>query len=98
MGNFKGNAHPEADTPVGMRTPVAIDHTTFEKVMVAANISLKTRIDYYPKLRKRPNKQQAKPLDINLRFASLKDFNPDQIINQIPELRKQVILRDLLSV
>ncbi len=97
IGGFKGNSHPEVDIPVGMRTPAAIDHTTFDNVMAAATIRLTTRIDHYTPLSALYSKQAQQPLDINLQFEGLKDFTPDKLIQQIPELRTQAMLRELLT-
>ena len=38
----------------------------------------------------------AEELDINLKISSMKDFSPDSIARQIPELNKLIQLREAL--
>ncbi|MBT0606221.1 type VI secretion system contractile sheath small subunit, partial [Campylobacter lari] len=38
----------------------------------------------------------AEELDINLKISSMKDFSPDNIVQQVPELNKLMRLREAL--
>jgi len=36
-------------------------------------------------------------LNVNLKFNSLADFNPDSVVSQVPELKKLIEMRDALK-
>ena len=43
------------------------------------------------------NAAEDEQLPITMRFQSLRDFEPDAIVNQVPELQKLIALRDALK-
>jgi len=88
MGDF--TARPD-DTPLEDRKPINIDKDNFDEVLGAQNIRLETVVDN--KLSDEPDAQMS----INLYFKKMKDFEPDTIIQKIPELKKLMELRDALK-
>lgn len=78
--------------PVEDRTPINIDSDTFFDVMKAQNLALNMTV---------PNKLDASNpdsmLNVNLKFNSLDDFTPDNIVSNVPELAKLLELRSALK-
>jgi type VI secretion system protein ImpB len=73
------------------RQPVNIDKDNFNDVLAAQNVRLETVIDN--KLSDEPDAQMS----VNLDFKKMKDFEPDTIIQKVPELKKLMELRDALK-
>ena len=73
------------------RQPVNIDKDNFNDVLSAHNVRLETVIDN--KLSDEPDAQMS----VNLDFKKMKDFEPDTIIQKVPELKKLLELRDALK-
>ncbi|NWB23426.1 MULTISPECIES: type VI secretion system contractile sheath small subunit [unclassified Pseudomonas] len=73
------------------RKPVGIDKNSLDEVLAKQALSLALSV---------PNRLQdsAEPdeLAIRVRINSMKDFNPAQLVEQIPELKKLMDLRDAL--
>ena len=71
------------------REPVKIDRETFNEVMESfglnMDISVKDRLS---------DDEEDGLLPMHLRFRTLKDFTPDGIATQVPELQKLLELRD----
>ncbi len=88
MGDFIGR--PD-DRPVEDRKPINIDKDNFNDVLKAQDISLNIQV---------PNKlkegAEEEELAVNLKFESIKDFGPESIVRQVPELRKLLELREAL--
>ena len=88
MGDF---TLKEDDTPVEDRQPVNVDKDNFNDVLKAQNVGLETVVDD-----KLSGEEDAK-LTVNLDFKSMKDFEPDAIIQKVPELNKLIELREALK-
>jgi len=88
MGDF--TLQKDART-VEDRQPVNIDKDNFNDVLGAHNVRLETVVDN--KLSDEPDAQMS----LNLDFKKMKDFEPDTIIQKIPELKKLMELRDALK-
>jgi len=73
------------------RQPVNIDKDNFNDVLGAHNVRLETVVDN--KLSDEPDAQMS----LNLDFKKMKDFEPDTIIQKVPELKKLMELRDALK-
>lgn len=73
------------------RKSVSIDNTTFDEVMAKQQLALTLSV---------PNRLQedndADELAVNITFSALKDFNPANLVDQIPELNKLMELRNAL--
>ncbi|MBN1636434.1 MAG: type VI secretion system contractile sheath small subunit [Deltaproteobacteria bacterium] len=88
MGDF---SHQEDDRPVEKREPVNIDKDNFDDVLKAQNIGIDVTV---------PNKISGEPgeeMNVSLKFESLKDFNPESIARNTPELNRLLELRQALS-
>ena len=88
MGDF---ALKQDDRPVEEREPINVDKDNFNEVLKAQNLSLKIAV---------PNKlakAEGEEMAVNLKFNSLKDFEPDQIVAKVPELAKLMELREALK-
>lgn len=73
------------------RDPVNIDKDNFNEVLKAQDLELTLGV---------PNKLVADPdaqMAVKLKFDTLKDFDPDQIVKQVPELQQLMELREALK-
>lgn len=88
LGDFTGRAD---DRPVEERAPISVDKDNFEKVMAAQQLGVDISV---------PNALTDGPdpgeLAVSLRFASLADFRPEGLAQQVPELRRLLELRAAL--
>ncbi|EFQ63583.1 hypothetical protein PFWH6_3268 [Pseudomonas fluorescens WH6] len=73
------------------RKPIGIDKNTLDEVLAKQALSLTLNV---------PNRLQECPdveeLGIQVHINSMKDFNPAQLVEQIPELQKLMALREAL--
>ncbi|MGL1862959.1 MAG: type VI secretion system contractile sheath small subunit [Pseudodesulfovibrio sp.] len=73
------------------RDPINIDKDNFNEVLKAQDLGLTLGVDN--KLSDDPDAQMA----VNLKFEKLKDFDPDEIIKNVPELQQLMELREALK-
>ncbi|EAB5262270.1 type VI secretion system contractile sheath small subunit [Campylobacter jejuni] len=71
------------------REIVSINKINFNQVM--QKLDIKTQFNV-----KNTLGGGAEELDINLKISSMKDFSPDNIVQQVPELNKLIRLREAL--
>ncbi|MCP3941801.1 MAG: type VI secretion system contractile sheath small subunit [Desulfobacteraceae bacterium] len=88
MGDF---TMAEDETPLEDRKAVNVDKDNFNDVLNSYNVKLETVVEN--RLAQEPGEEMAVKLDFN----SLKDFNPDAIVDKVPELKKLVELRNALK-
>lgn len=88
LGDFTGRAD---DRTIEERELVNINKDNYDEVMRSHNLSLDLSLDN--KLDESPD---ANHLTANLKFSSLRDFEPEQLARQVPELRKLLELREAL--
>ena len=88
LGDFTGQSD---DTPVEDRKTVNVDKDNLDNVLEAQNIKLQTTVANT--LSDDPEAQMSLDLD----FKRMKDFDPDVIIEKVPELKKLLDLRDALK-
>ena len=73
------------------RKPIAIDKNSFDEVLAKQELNLTFSV---------PNRLQGEPTDeelaVQLNINSMKDFNPANLVEQVPELKKLMELRDAL--
>jgi len=83
--------HRKDDRKVEDRKPISIDKDTFDEVLAKQELSLTLGV---------PNRlesgDEADELALQLRINSMKDFNPASLVEQVPELKKLMELRDAL--
>jgi type VI secretion system protein ImpB len=78
-------------TPLEDRKPVNIDKDNFNDVMRAHNLT--TEIGVSNKLSGDPKDEMA----VKLKFETLKDFEPEAVARQVPEMQKLLELRAALT-
>lgn len=88
MGDFTGK--PD-DRLVEEREPINIDKDNFNEVLKAQNIQIDVTV---------PNKISGEPdedMNVSLKFESLKDFGPEAVAKNTPELNRLLELREALG-
>jgi type VI secretion system protein ImpB len=88
MGDFTQSKN---DRPIEDRAPVNIDKDNFDEVLSASNVRMQAVV---------PNRLSDDPdaqLAVDLDFKRIKDFDPDAIVEKVPELKKLMELRDALK-
>jgi type VI secretion system protein ImpB len=87
IGDYTGK---NDDTPVEERKPINVDKDNFERVLQEQKLSVDLNV---------PNKlsEAGGELSMSLKFKKLKDFTPDALAEQIPELKKLMELRMALT-
>ncbi len=88
MGDFTGRSD---DRMVEDRNPINIDKDNFNEVMKGQN--LKLDISVADKISGDPDKE----LSMSLKFESIKDFSPESVAKNTPELNKLLELREALQ-
>ncbi len=88
VGDYTGR--PDS-TPLEERKPINVDKETFDEVMAKQNLAVKIAVD------DRLSAEKDASLSVDLKFGSLKDFGPEGIVNQVPELKKLLELRTALT-
>jgi len=82
----------EDETPLEDRKPINIDKDNFNDVMRSQNLSLNLVV---------PNtlseEEDAGEMAVDLKIDSLKDFSPESIAEQVPELKALLDLRQALT-
>jgi len=79
------------DRSVEERDPINIDKDNFNDVLKAQNLSMDLSVANT--LTDKPDERMA----LNLKFDSLKQFDPDAIVQQVPELKKMMELREAIK-
>ncbi|GMV49625.1 MAG: hypothetical protein NBKEAIPA_02981 [Nitrospirae bacterium] len=88
MGDF--TLKPD-DTPLEDRKKIRVDKSNFDEVMRSLNLELSMTV---------PNRlsgKEGEDLPVAIRISGLKDFSPDSIAQQVPELNKLLELRAALQ-
>ncbi len=91
MGDF---TQREDERPVEERKPININKDNFNEVLSKQKLSI--NLNVADKLSDESSDEEASELSINLSFTSLKDFEPESIVRQVPELSKLLELREAL--
>jgi type VI secretion system protein ImpB len=87
LGDFTQRAD---ERKIEERKPVGIDKQSFDDVLAKQELSLTFSV---------PNRLQEGAEDdlaVQLRIDSMKDFNPASLVEQVPELKKLMALREAL--
>lgn len=80
----------EEEEELQSRSPVNINQHNFNEVMKGQNLQLTISV---------PNRlvPEDEELTTNLNFTSIRSFEPEEIVAQVPELKKLLELRDALA-
>ena len=81
----------EDDRMVEEREPINIDKDNFNEVMKAQKLDLDLTVEN--KLSEEPDEEMA----VSLKFESIKDFKPEEVAKNTPELNKLLELREALN-
>ncbi len=87
LGDFTGGYDAR---PVEQREPVSINKDNFNDILKAHNIAIDVTV---------ANRLASAPgheVDVQLRVESMKDFGPEAIVEQVPELKQLLELREAL--
>ena len=87
IGDFTGR--PD-DRPLERREPVSIDKDNFNEVLKAQEIALNLSV---------PNRLSGnadEAMNLSLRIEGMKDFGPEAVVEQVPELKRLLELREAL--
>lgn len=79
------------DRPIDERSLVSIDKDTFDEVLKGYNLSLDLSVD-----NRLDEAASDEKMAVSLKFDRLRDFEPEQVVRQIPELKRLLELRDAL--
>jgi len=90
MGDFTSR---EDDTPLEDRKNQSIDKENFNEVLKSNKLKLNTVVD--DKLSDTDD-PEAK-LNVDIAFNSIRDFEPDAIVEKVPELKQLIELREALK-
>lgn len=88
MGDFTGKPGNNA---VEERAPVNINKDNFDAVVKGSNLSLNMTV------KNALDEKEGGTTDVNLKFDSYKDFSPDRVAEQVPELKQLLELRKNLQ-
>lgn len=87
MGRFSADAD---NGNIDTREKIAMTKTNIDSVMNDLSPSLKISVNNHI------HKDDSE-LVLDLNFNSIKDFHPEKIVNQVPELKRLVAMRNLLK-
>lgn len=88
VGDYTGR---QDDRPVEERKPINIDKDNFNEVMEKHQLGVDINVP------DRLSGGEGGELAVSLRFKNLKDFTPEGVAEQVPELKKLLELRAALT-
>ncbi|MFO8031363.1 MAG: type VI secretion system contractile sheath small subunit [Desulfohalobiaceae bacterium] len=88
LGDF---TNQEDETMLENREPVNVDKDNFASVMEAQNLELKENVQ------NTISGKEDDQLAVHLNFKNLSDFEPDSIVEKVPELSELMELREALK-
>ncbi len=87
-GDFSQNGD---DTPVEERKVVSVNKNNLNEVMAAQDLSLNFTVA------STLSEDSSDELPVDLKFNSIRDFEPESVARQVPELQKLLELREALT-
>lgn len=87
LGDFSGR---EDDTPIEERAPINVDKNNFDEVLASQRVSLDIQV---------PDESAANKderMNVHLEMQSIKDFAPDAVARQVPQMRELIEMREAL--
>jgi len=88
LGDF---TRRQDDRPLEDRTPISVDKSNFNDVLKAQDIKLDIVVE------NKLAEEEGVTMPVSLSFASMKDFEPDSVAAQVPELAELLKLRESLK-
>jgi len=92
VGDFLGR---EDEKSLDERKAINIDKDNFNDVMEGQGLSLEMSVPNH--LSEPKEGEERANLSTKLDFKNMRDFEPDTIVNEVPELKKLLDLRDALT-
>ena len=92
MGDFIGR---EDDKSLDERKAINVDKDNFNDVMEGQGLSLEMSVQNH--LSEPKEGEEESNLSTKLEFKNMRDFEPDNIVKEVPELKKLLDLRDALT-
>ena len=89
LGDFTGR---EDSTPLEDRKVINIDKDNFNQVLAEQRITMSFGV----RDQLTPNAQEGDEIPVNLETQNLKSFQPEQVVQQVPELKALLEIRDAL--
>lgn len=90
LGDFTLREDP---TPLEDVSAINVNKDNFDDVLKAQKLSL----DFAIPNRLDRNAEEGEQLPVSLQFNALRDFEPDALVEQVPQLRQLIALRDALK-
>jgi type VI secretion system protein ImpB len=88
LGDFTGK---EDDTAVEDRKPINIDKDNFNDVLAEYDVGIDINVP------DTLSEEEGAEMGVSLKFKSMKDFTPEGVVEQVPELKKLLDLRNALN-
>jgi len=88
LGDFTLRAE---GTPLEDRKPISIDKDNFEEVMKSQDLELALNVP------NRLSEKEGEELAVKVKVRGMKDFGPESVVEQVPELNKLLALRTALQ-
>jgi type VI secretion system protein ImpB len=88
LGDF---TRRQDDRPLEDRAPISVDKDNFNDVLKAQDVKLDIVVE------NKLAEEKGATMPVSLSFASIKDFEPDSIAAQVPELAELLKLRESLK-
>ena len=79
------------ETPVEDRAPININKDNFNDVLEAQDIKIDAVVD------NTLSEEEGAKMSVSLDIKNMRDFEPDAIIDKVPELKQLVELRDAMK-
>jgi type VI secretion system protein ImpB len=89
LSDFTGREDP---TALEDRKVINIDKDNFNQVLAEQRITMSFGV----RDRLAPNAQEGDEVPVNLEIQNLKSFQPEQVVQQVPELKALLEIRDAL--
>ncbi len=87
LGDF---SFKDDTTPLEEKKPVDIDKNNFDQILESMDIDLDISV------KDKVSEENDSEIPVNLKFKSMKDFKPESIAQQVPELKKIIEIRQAL--
>lgn len=88
LGDF---TQKEDGRDIEEREPVSVDDNNFDEVLESMDVGAHFTVP------NRTTSDEGKELEVNLKFTKLRDFEPGNVIESVPELQKMLELREALK-
>lgn len=88
VGDF---TNAEDERAIEERKPVSIDKDNFDDVLRNHNVTVDMAVT-----NKLADEENPDPLEVSVNFKTMKDFSPENIARQVPELNSLLELREAL--